>query len=880
MSGVLLDILIVLVAAKAAAELAERFKLPAVVGEIVAGIVIGPSVLKLVEGGEVLHTLAELGVILLLFQVGLEMDIGELGAVGRPALGVALIGVAAPMAMGIGVMSAFGESGNVALFVGAALTATSVGITARVFGDLRALASVEARTVLGAAVADDVLGLVILTVVVRLVSEGGVSAVTVAGVVGAAVAFLLITSVAGIKGAPPLFSAVHRVSRSPGTLVALALAFTLALAELATVAKLAPIIGAFVAGLALSRSDQAERIHRELTPVGHLFIPVFFLQIGIDADLAEMTKPSVLAIAGALLVVAIIGKVVAAVGSPGDKLLVGVGMLPRGEVGLIFAGIGLREGVLGEDLYGALLLVVLVTTLMTPPILGWRICQNARRRSIEPARPRPSGGWLSVDTSGLVELAAEPARAEAVHVALDAALLLTRGRPGTKLLDWFGSLPSDEALVWDSRATRQLLNLLREGNARSWRFLDITGVLDRALPELGDALRRRRDDRAELDPLRVLRWSLVDQVHDLGADPTTVDQYGRLEHPEWLTLAAIALEVDVADGSRLVQRLDLGSEAEQEIALLAGESGLLRGAVRRVDGLDEQRVMELAAHLKVPERARALYLLTIALNDLKPWEREALDELHGRVQSALVHSDLHGDHLRRALDLVETPLAADRLLHTPRAYVLRQDPVVLARHASMLQSLPGRDEVRVSVTPEGDLWRIDVGARDRPGLLATVSGALTVSGLDIRDADAVTWGDGGVIETFIVRARRTPSEDELGQVITGWLKTSLRAAPVPNALVTFDNEASPWSTLCTVEAVDQPGLLSALTAAFAICRIDVHAARVSTEDGMVCDRFELTDRRGLKLDLELQDKVAALIRSGTRGRRVGRGARPSAGVRA
>lgn len=870
MSGVLLDILIVLVAAKAAAELAERFKLPAVVGEIVAGIVVGPSVLKLVEGGEVLHTLAELGVILLLFQVGLEMDIGELGAVGRSALTVAVLGIVAPMAMGVIVMGAFGESGNVAIFVGAALTATSVGITARVFGDLRALATVEARTVLGAAVADDVLGLVILTVVVRLVADGGVSPATVVGVIAAALAFLIVTAAAGIRFGPKLFGVVHRASRSPGTMVAVALAFTLALAELATVAKLAPIIGAFVAGLALARSDQAERIHRELTPVGHLFIPVFFLQIGIDADLAEMTRPSVLAVAGALLVVAVLGKLVSSFVAPGDKFLVGVGMLPRGEVGLIFAGIGLREGVLGEDLYGALLLVVLATTLMTPPILGWRIRQSARKRSIEPARLRPAGGWLSVDTSGLVELAAEPARADSVHVALDAALLLTRGRPGPSLLDWFGSLPPDEAVVWDAHATRQLLNLLRDGNARSWRFLDVTGVLDRALPELGDALRRRRDDRSELDPMRVLRWSLVDQVHELSADATTVDQYARLEHPEWLTLAAISLEVDTADSARLVQRLDLGHEAEQQIALLVGESGLLKGAVRRADGLDEQRVMELAAHLKAPERARALYLLTIALNDLKPWEREALDELHGRVQGALVHSDLHGDHLRRALELVDSPLAADRLLHTPRAYVLRQDPVVLARQVGLVQTLPGRDEVRVSVVPEGDLWRVDVGARDRAGLLATVSGALTVSGLDIRDADAVTWGDGAVIETFIVRARRTPSVDELRQVITSWLKTSLRAAPVPNALVSFDNEASPWSTLCTVEAVDQPGLLSSLASAFATCRVDVHAARVSTEDGMVCDRFELTDRRGLKLDRETQEKVATTIREGTRGRRGGR----------
>ncbi len=183
MSGILLDILVVLLAAKVAAEAAERLGGPAVVGEILAGVVVGPSVLGLVESGEVLRTLGELGVILLLLQVGMEMDLAELGGVGRASLLVALVGVAAPFAAGYGAMMSLGEDGHTALFVGAALTATSVGITARVFGDLRALSRIEARTVLGAAVADDVLGLVILTVVVRIVTAGSVSPAAVAGVV-------------------------------------------------------------------------------------------------------------------------------------------------------------------------------------------------------------------------------------------------------------------------------------------------------------------------------------------------------------------------------------------------------------------------------------------------------------------------------------------------------------------------------------------------------------------------------------------------------------------------------------------------------------------------------------------------------------------------
>ncbi len=191
---ILRHILIVLIAAKVAAEVAERVGIPAVVGEIVAGIAIGPSLLNVVGSGggdDVLRTLGELGVILLLLDVGLEMDLRELGKVGRTSFLVAAVGVVAPMLLGMGAMELMGESFNTSLFIGAALTATSVGITARVFGDLKALATTEARIVLGAAVADDVMGLVVLTVVVRLVAQGSVSILSVAGIVAIAVAFLL-----------------------------------------------------------------------------------------------------------------------------------------------------------------------------------------------------------------------------------------------------------------------------------------------------------------------------------------------------------------------------------------------------------------------------------------------------------------------------------------------------------------------------------------------------------------------------------------------------------------------------------------------------------------------------------------------------------------
>ena len=401
------NLLIIIIVARLAAELAELIKIPAVLGEIIAGIIIGPSALGLIDPiknldvANMVLLLGEIGVILLLFQVGLEMDLGEMAKVGKPALLVALIGVLVPFAAGFGVASAFGESGKISLFIGAALTATSVGITARVLGDLRALALRESRIVLGAAVADDVLGLIILTVVVKVVTEGSISASVVFETIGLAVGFLVITGLLAIYVIPKAFTRIDRVAKSSTTIVAISFALMLAFSLLANQAKLAFIIGAFMAGLAVGRSQQHERIAEGLNPLGHIFIPVFFASIGINADLDAMFQPSVLALATVLTVVAIIGKLVAGFGigrSPGDKLLIGIGMTPRGEVGLIFASIGLSKGILDNELYGALLLMVLVTTLITPPLLRLKLSKRQESKNSVPLEP-----WTSVDTSHLFD---------------------------------------------------------------------------------------------------------------------------------------------------------------------------------------------------------------------------------------------------------------------------------------------------------------------------------------------------------------------------------------------------------------------------------------------------------------------------------------------
>src|SRR3954469_4095492 len=268
LARLLLDLLIVVAAAKLGAELAERVNVPAVLGEITAGILIGPSVFNLLDltGDRAVSmgVVAEIGVVLLLVQVGLEMDLGELGKVGRSSMLVAVVGVALPFAGGAIAGVAMGEEVKTAVFLGAALTATSVGITARVFGDLRALATTEARIVLGAAVADDVLGLVILTVVVKVVTGGSVGFGTIAGTLGLAGAFLLLTGIVGLMFVPRALAFVHRHATSGATVVVAAFVLMLAFAELADAAKLAFIIGAFMAGLALGRSDHSERISHDL----------------------------------------------------------------------------------------------------------------------------------------------------------------------------------------------------------------------------------------------------------------------------------------------------------------------------------------------------------------------------------------------------------------------------------------------------------------------------------------------------------------------------------------------------------------------------------------------------------------------------------------
>jgi Kef-type K+ transport system membrane component KefB len=386
---------LMLVAGKFSAELAERLGQPAVLGELVAGIVLGSSVLGVIPTGPddplrpVIALLAEIGVVVLLFEIGLETDLKAMARVGAPATAVALVGVAVPFLLGFlyWVSPLHGPAPGpilpdvtVAIFVGATLTATSVGITARVLSDLKCMDSTEARLILGAAVIDDVLGLVILGVVSGLAAGAAVSAVGVVWTLAVAVGFLVAAVALGAALAPRIFGLVNRM-RVRGVLLVSAFAFLLLLAALAARAGSALIIGAFAAGIILSGTNQFEIIEKGMKPVADIFTPLFFLSIGAAVNVRGWNplnpeNHGTLAVGGALFVIAVLGKLVSGWAVPWrrfNRWAVGIGMAPRGEVGLIFAQIGLTAGILSGRLFSAILLMVIGTTLVAPPLLKWAL---------------------------------------------------------------------------------------------------------------------------------------------------------------------------------------------------------------------------------------------------------------------------------------------------------------------------------------------------------------------------------------------------------------------------------------------------------------------------------------------------------------------------
>jgi Kef-type K+ transport system membrane component KefB len=373
----LLALLAIFAAAKLFGELAERIGQPAVLGEMVGGVVIGVSGLRLINPHDpLLHVLAELGVLLLLFLIGLETNIQRLLSVGGASLAVALAGMVLPFVAGYGVGMWLGYPTTVSVFLGAALTATSVGITARVLSDLGHLKSDESQVILGAAVVDDVLGLVLLSVVSAMAAGRKLTVIGVGKTFGIAFGFMFLAIVVGSVLAPRLIALITRL-RVAKALFFASIMFAFALAYLADAVGSAVIIGAFAAGLILARTDRGREIEHEVCDVAQFFIPIFFVSVGAAVDLQALNPFSAdtrrFFVVGILLtLVAVVGKLVAgyaAFGRPLRKIVIGVGMIPRGEVGLIFAQLGLTAGLLSTGLYSSVAMMVMVTTFVAPPLL-------------------------------------------------------------------------------------------------------------------------------------------------------------------------------------------------------------------------------------------------------------------------------------------------------------------------------------------------------------------------------------------------------------------------------------------------------------------------------------------------------------------------------
>ena len=396
-SDVFFWLVLILIAAKGGGELFERWHLPAVLGELVFGILLGNLVLVGYDGlTEIKYHpgfafAAELGVILLLFEVGLESNLDELTEVGMSALLVAILGVVVPMALGYAVSSMFLPEAVwiIHLFVGATLAATSVGITARVLKDLGKMHTREFRIILAAAVLDDVFGLVILAALSGLASSislGGATGLSVAPIAiifTKAMGFLFIAVVLGrlVAGKVLKWGARFKVAGMP---VVLTLCYCFVVAGFAELAGLAPIVGAFAAGLVLDKTHyqnykhmKSVKVEEVLGPINSILVPVFFVLMGFKVDLSAFATMPVLMFSSALCVAAIVGKQICSLGVTDkglNRLAIGAGMIPRGEVGLIFAGIGAAttvngDPIFGSDTFSAVVLMVVVTTLITPPLL-------------------------------------------------------------------------------------------------------------------------------------------------------------------------------------------------------------------------------------------------------------------------------------------------------------------------------------------------------------------------------------------------------------------------------------------------------------------------------------------------------------------------------
>jgi Kef-type K+ transport system membrane component KefB len=392
-----LHLLTILLTARVFAELAVRLRSPAVIGELLAGVVLGPSLLGWIEPEAAIKLLAEIGIILLLFEVGLETDVKRLARSGGKSLTVALAGFLMPLLLGFALgYWVFGLSILVSLFIGGTLTATSIGITVRVLADLKRQHAPEGQIVLGAAVLDDVLGVALLALLYEFSVGGGISLMNTGKVLLFVAAFFVLAPVAA-KLISVIINRFDARSEIPGLIPTTIVSLVLFFAWLAHIIGAPELLGGFAAGLALSRrfflplgaalqtgDGFAQRIEEQMKPIVHLFTPIFFVMVGLSLDLRSIDWSSafIWVFSASLLLAAIAGKLVGAwliKESWGARWAIGLAMIPRGEVGLIFAELGRVAGIFNSEIYAGMVLVIALTTLLPPFVMRWFYARHGHR---------------------------------------------------------------------------------------------------------------------------------------------------------------------------------------------------------------------------------------------------------------------------------------------------------------------------------------------------------------------------------------------------------------------------------------------------------------------------------------------------------------------
>ena len=386
---------IILIAARVFSETVARFGIPSVIGELLAGLLIGPSVLGWVSPDTTMKLLAEIGIILLLFEVGMDTDLSRLARSGSKPVVVAVVGFTLPFALGYGVSAwVFGLPELTALFIGGTLTATSIGITVRVLDDLGKRQSDEAQIVIGAAVLDDILGVMTLAFLYQFVVEQHAS-FDALGEVGLYILLFMVLTPLVAKLASVVIDRLDQHAATPGLLLTMALSLILLFSWLAHAVGAPEIMGGFAAGLAFSQHfgfrlwmgkataiefkpspKLAHRLEEQMRPLIHTFSPLFFVMVGVSLNLKAVDWGSafIWGLAGMLLLVAFFGKFAAGFfirESRRNQIAIGLSMIPRGEVGLIFAQLGFSQGILNGELYAALLIVIALTTMSPPFLLKW-----------------------------------------------------------------------------------------------------------------------------------------------------------------------------------------------------------------------------------------------------------------------------------------------------------------------------------------------------------------------------------------------------------------------------------------------------------------------------------------------------------------------------